>query len=123
MGWMERNQDAIAKNVRARLAHPDARSPASIAVAAAGGFEIAQGLAERGDFLEQRIAALEERLRVAEEKGIAYQGVWQRAQTYGRGAVVTHKGSAWVALAAETQSEPGATSGWQLMVRAGKDAK
>jgi hypothetical protein len=61
--------------------------------------------------------ALQKRVDAIETKGIKYAGVWQRAQDYKRGDVVTHDGSAWVAIAEETRAAPGATQGWQLMVK------
>jgi hypothetical protein len=75
--------------------------------------------AERG--LE--IQALRQRLAEIETKGIRYAGVWQRALEYARGSVVTHGGSAWVALADNTKGEPGSNDAWQLMVKKGADAK
>jgi hypothetical protein len=39
--------------------------------------------------VEQRIAAVE-------ATGIKFMGVWQRANGYQRGSVVSHQGSAWV---------------------------
>jgi hypothetical protein len=67
--------------------------------------------------LANHVAALEARLAAVEGHGIKYAGVWQRAQDYKRGDVVTHDGSAWVALAVETRAQPGATDGWQLLVK------
>lgn len=65
----------------------------------------------------EELASLHRRLDEIEARGVKYAGTYQRAQTYRRGDVVTHKGSAWAAVAAETESEPGNTASWQLMVR------
>jgi hypothetical protein len=67
--------------------------------------------------LARHLAAVEARLAELEGKGIKYSGVWQRAQDYKRGDVVTYDGSAWVATAEETRAQPGATNGWQLLVK------
>lgn len=73
--------------------------------------------------LKARVADLEARVAEAETKGIVYAGVFQRAADYRRGSVVTHSGCAWVAIK-DTQGEaPGAGESWQLMVKAGKDAR
>lgn len=63
------------------------------------------------------------RIEQLEGCGVRYMGVWQRAQSYTRGAVVTHAGSAWIAVADKADSEPGAGAEWQLMVKAGRDAR
>lgn len=70
-----------------------------------------------------RLADLEQRVAAVESAGIKYCGVWQRAQEYGRGMVTTHGGSSWVAVADTTRAEPGDGPAWQLMARAGKDAR
>lgn len=44
-----------------------------------------------------------------------------RALDYQRGDVVTHKGSAWIAVR-DAAMEPGDTPEWQLMVKRGRDA-
>jgi hypothetical protein len=71
---------------------------------------------------KERIAHLEAVLRTVEERGVSYEGVYQRAQDYRRGAVVTHKGSAWVALDEGRKGEPGQDNCWQLMAKRGRDA-
>lgn len=73
--------------------------------------------------LVDEIRALRARVHDLESRGIKYCGTWQKALDYKRGDVVTHAGSAWVALAEQTRAEPGATGGWQLMVKAGRDAR
>lgn len=66
-------------------------------------------------------ARIELRVRELESCGIKYCGTYQRAMDYGRGSVVTHQGSGWVALKA-TNQEPGSGGDWQLMVKRGRDA-
>lgn len=73
--------------------------------------------------LMDEIKHLRARVHDLESRGIKYCGTWQKALDYRRGDVVTHAGSAWVALAEQTRAEPGATGGWQLMVKAGRDAR
>ncbi len=71
----------------------------------------------------EEIKALTKRLEALEEGGIQYRGVYQRAQNYSKGDVATHRGSSWIALRSIKQTEePGASDGWQLMAKAGKDA-
>lgn len=67
------------------------------------------------------VERLESRVRELEGRGIKYCGTYQRALDYERGAVVTHQGSAWIALT-ETGAEPGTDAAWQLMVKRGRDA-
>lgn len=77
------------------------------------------------EYLAEQLAPIAKRLDELETKGLAYAGTWQRAQPYKRGNVVTHEGSAWVALKdVDEGSRPGGDlEGWQLMVKAGKDAR
>src|SRR5690606_7927469 len=68
------------------------------------------------------VERLESRVRELEGRGIKYCGTYQRALVYERGAVVTHQGSAWIALT-DTGAEPGSDTAWQLMVKRGRDAR
>lgn len=56
--------------------------------------------------------------------GLRYRGIWQRAQDYAQGSVVTHDGSGWVALRDVGEGAvPGhSPDGWQLFVKRGSDA-
>ena len=81
------------------------------------------GLLDLLNTQRDRIAGLENRLKAVEASGLKYAGVWQRAQTYPRGSVATHKGSAWVALADGVEAEPGLSAAWQLAVRRGDDGR
>jgi hypothetical protein len=82
---------------------------------------VAAVLRPRLTAIEERVAALESRPR-----GIVYQGVWAELKSYDAGDVVTHAGSAWIALQA-TRAKPGdagqASRSWQLMVKRGRDAR
>jgi len=71
-----------------------------------------------------RLEAMERRLQELECRGLKYAGIWQRASDYERGSVITHAGSAFVAIR-KTQStdKPGESDAWQMMVKAGKDGK
>lgn len=69
----------------------------------------------------EELHRLTERVESLSARGLKYAGVWQRALDYERGDVVTHKGSAWVAVR-EAATEPGEASEWQLMVKKGRDA-
>lgn len=89
---------------------------------------VADAMATRKDeiaALADRIGELADRVAAVEGHGLKFQGVWQRALAYPRGSVVTDSGSAWIALRGiEEGQRPGAPeTGWQLMVKAGKDAK
>lgn len=61
----------------------------------------------------ERLKQLEARVQESEARGIGYEGVWQRAQSYRRGNLCTHRGSLWIALRA-TDDEPGKSNAWQL---------
>lgn len=74
--------------------------------------------------LKDALLAANARITALEAHGVKYAGVWQRAQSYARGEVVSHKGSAWVALkAVPSGADPVAGAYWQLMVKCGRDGK
>ena len=74
------------------------------------------------DKLSARVAALEARLAEVEGKGIAYRGVWQKAEGYKRGDAVTSAGSLWIATKDQPLDVPGARAAdWQLAVKRGAD--
>jgi hypothetical protein len=86
-----------------------------------GGKRLIGGLAKAtGDAL--RLVRQEERAHAAaelERRGfMSYHGVWDEAAEYPRGALVTHGGSAWVALTpAEKGLRPGKAPAWRLAVK------
>ncbi|KAB2716979.1 hypothetical protein [Brucella intermedia] len=72
---------------------------------------------------EEEIKSLKSRLDALEEGGIKYRGIYQRAQDYSKGDVVTFNGCAWIALRSLKETEAPATcDGWILMVKKGRDA-
>src|SRR5262245_53076792 len=72
--------------------------------------------------LEQKVDALSARVAELEASSLKYMGVYQTSGSYPRGSVGTQDGSAWHATRAVTAERPGASDGWQLMVKHGKDA-
>lgn len=74
--------------------------------------------------LFNRLHALEARADKS-RSSLAYGGVWQRAISYQEGDVVSHGGSAWVALRKTVKGEePGAVpAAFQLLVKRGADGK
>ena len=74
--------------------------------------------------LREKIEALERKVVELQAKGVEYRGVWQRACSYERGAIVTFEGSMWVCIQnVEPNTRPGQSQGWQLCCRAGRDGK
>jgi hypothetical protein len=71
-----------------------------------------------------RFSEAEDRIADLEIAPVRYRGVWQRSDEYRRGHVVTDSGSAWHAVRDVPAGEkPGSSDFWQLMVKAGKDAR
>jgi hypothetical protein len=74
--------------------------------------------------LVDRLLLVEAKAIEFENGGVRYEGVHQRAQSYRRGSVVTHKRAAWVALKNTNVGDiPDESPAWQLMVPAGRDSK
>ena len=74
--------------------------------------------------LAERVTTLEARLADIESAGVKYCGIYQRAQDYFRGSMVTEGGSLWAATRDVKASEvPGRSEGWQLAVKCGRDGK
>jgi len=71
-----------------------------------------------------KIEKLEKRLVEVETRGFKYNGVYQKAQRYTRGDVVTYSGSAYVAIkdVVPEGEVPNASTGWALLVQRGRDA-
>jgi hypothetical protein len=81
--------------------------------------QILSKLVEAHRELKARIKTLEERLD--QGKGLRYRGVFQAAETYQEGNMVTFKGALWIAVKG-TRSKPGEPdSGWQLAVKSGRN--
>jgi hypothetical protein len=74
--------------------------------------------------LRDKIEALERKVVELQTKGVEYKGIWQRACSYERGAIVTSEGSMWVCVQdVGPNTHPGQSQSWQLCCRAGRDAK
>jgi hypothetical protein len=74
--------------------------------------------------LRDKIEALERKVVELQTKGVEYKGVWQRACSYERGAIVTSDGSMWVCVEnVEPNTQPGQSQSWQLCCRHGRDGK
>jgi len=68
--------------------------------------------------LQTEIAQLKERLTEVEARGVKYEGVFQRAVSYRRGAVVSFKNCLFAAIV-DTQpgDEPLSSKAWQLCLK------
>jgi len=73
--------------------------------------------------IDKRLEPILTRIATLEATGIKYCGVWQRAQDYKKGDVVTDGGAAWIALKNIEGVRPGDGADWQLMVQKGRDGK
>lgn len=81
-------------------------------------------LYDTADAITEAFQALKKRVDALEEAPVRYRGVWQRADNYGRGHMVTYDGSAWCAVKDVPHGEqPGKSNCWQLVVKAGRDGK
>jgi hypothetical protein len=67
--------------------------------------------------LFKRVDALEKSLEQIREKGIDYKGVFRESALYGKGDVVTHSGSMWIATRKTDGRPPG--NGWTMCVKSG----
>jgi hypothetical protein len=76
------------------------------------------------DEIERAIAPLRQRIAELEAKGVSYCGVFQRAQGYRRGSIVTFENNMHVAI---KDTEPGdmplQCSSWQLCLRGAQAAR
>jgi hypothetical protein len=71
-------------------------------------------------YVEQSINKLEKEL---EARPIpSYAGVWRDGAAHRSGEIVTFQGSAWYCHV-DTNSRPGTSHDWQLMVKAGRDGR
>lgn len=68
------------------------------------------------DQLKGNVRELQSRIRELEIDGAKYCGVYQRAMSYKRGAMVTHNDLTWVVVADEVlpMEIPGRSNSWQL---------
>jgi hypothetical protein len=72
--------------------------------------------------LQKQIAALTARVAELESGSMKYCGVHQASMAYRKGHVVTFDGAAWCATRDVSVEKPGHGDGWQLMVKAARDA-
>ncbi|MGV3456320.1 hypothetical protein [Sphingomonas sp.] len=70
--------------------------------------------------LLERIGVLEEQL--GQQRSMIYRGVFDSAETYAPGSIVTHAGSMWHANEA-TSDTPGSSVAWTLTVKRGRDGR
>lgn len=68
------------------------------------------------DMLTKAINRNTDRVKGIQTKGVEYRGVFQSAQEYGRGDLVTFAGSMWHANCA-TRTKPGDGRDWTLAVK------
>ena len=76
---------------------------------------------------ETRIKALEAAaaaMQAAQAKTLAdsFRGTWQPGAVYERGALTVWDGSCWLSIEA-TETKPGSSEAWRLIVKRGKDGK
>ncbi len=87
-------------------------------------YEALDALVEAANARKAEIADLKAELAKVKAAPIRYRGVYQRADTYRAGAVVTDGGSAWHAHRDIAAGErPGRSESWVLMVKCGRDGK
>ena len=69
--------------------------------------------------IDKATAPLKQRIEHIEQRGIEYAGVYQKAQTYRRGVLVSHDDSLWAAVRdAQPGEAPGTSdSPWQLALK------
>ena len=73
--------------------------------------------------LLSHVARMEARVAAIEASGVKYRGVWQAAEEYRRGDMVTHDGSVFHCNDA-TRAKPGnGSTCWSLAVKHGRDAE
>ena len=65
---------------------------------------------------DAKLEALEQRLSSGINLADSYEGTHNLGKTYGRGKLVTHKGSLWLCKG-QTNERPGESSYWQLIVK------
>ncbi|WP_461326276.1 hypothetical protein [Bradyrhizobium diazoefficiens] len=73
-----------------------------------------------GEFVERVTAPLRARvLELEKGGGIRYEGVWQAARSYSRGAWVTFDGGVFHCNADSTREKPGTGPAWTLAIKSG----
>ena len=76
---------------------------------------VGQIIRESTERLEKRIAELEQR---------DWVGTWTGGKSFAKNSIVSHDGSAWLAVRQYPEGKPGTpNSGWKLIVKRGRDGK
>jgi hypothetical protein len=74
--------------------------------------------------LEAEVETLKAKLEEITSRGVKYRGVWQAAEQYERGDLVTREGSMWACNRSSSRATPGTGSrDWTLAVKAGRDGR
>jgi hypothetical protein len=79
--------------------------------------DLATVLVEQCEPLQRRLDELEIRLAEVEAGYMRHRGTWCASESYRRGDVVTHDGSAWCALVPTKGATPGKSSDFRLFVK------
>jgi hypothetical protein len=75
----------------------------------------------RSDFQSQHAALAARVARLEAIPRLRYHGVWQAAQEYTEGSMVSCSGSLWIAKSATGDQRPGnGATAWQLAVKRGR---
>jgi hypothetical protein len=61
-------------------------------------------------------------VRIALGGSLKYCGIWDETTDYSRNSIITHNGSAWIALRDSKGDRPGSTGSWRLMVKSDQSA-
>jgi len=114
--------DGLVKVIRQAIdqrldTYAAAQSNATVALVSSLAVELSRSVEE---MVDKKLAALP-----AQSFADAYQDVWRESHgEYGRGDVVTHRGSLWMAKVT-TFAKPGTPDcpDWKLIVKAGRDGR
>jgi hypothetical protein len=79
-------------------------------------------LKEQLEPLQQRIAQLEQQVKLLKDTGVNYRGVFEDGERYEIGDACTSGGSMWRAYE-PTTSKPGSDLAWRLIVKRGRNGK
>lgn len=117
---MQPRVKAISDGLNSAFTAAELKRPTSIAFVHQA---IANLVAAVKEGAVDRIAALEAKVEAIEDRGVAYRGIWQAAEQYERGNLVTLDDSIWHANTS-TRAKPGnGSKAWTLAVKRGADGK
>jgi hypothetical protein len=75
-------------------------------------------------YVDRRIAALETKIALLEQRNLSYQGVWKNGRVYGLGNFCTFDGSLWHSNMFQNKQRPGnGDAAWTMCVKSGRDGK